>query len=172
MKKIKASLLSCFILTCFALLYVQQTKAESTNCYVFNVTDGDTFKAIYQGKILICRLAMIDAPELKQSFGIVARDSLARLISNKTGTLTVIRQDRYNRALVKLAISNSDVQESMIEKGMAWVYTNYTHDKNLQLLELNAQKLQAGLWACKRRIPPWQFRGLSKTAKQFFAGCG
>ncbi|CAN5619077.1 thermonuclease family protein [soil metagenome] len=172
MKKIKASLLSFFILTCFALLYVFEAKAEIPNCFVISVTDGDTFKAIYQGKIINCRLAMIDAPELKQAYGAASRDSLARLISNKTGTLTVLRQDRYNRALVKLAIGNSDVQECMLEKGMAWVYTNYTHDKYLQLLELNAQTLQAGLWACKRRIPPWQFRGLSKTAKQFFAGCG
>ena len=171
MKKIKSLLLSCFILTCFALLFISSAKAEVTNCYVISVTDGDSFKAIYLGKIITCRLLLIDAPELKQCYGTAARDSLANLISNKTGTLVILKEDRYHRLLVRLSVGNKDVQESMIERGMAWVYTSYTSDKQLKESELTAQRMQVGLWSCQRRIPPYQFRTLSKSAKEMFAGC-
>ena len=171
MKKIKASLPILFTLTCFVAFFAGQLKAQTPNCYITSVTDGDSFEAVYQGKIITCRLALIDAPELKQAFGIAARDSLSSLIKNKTGVLTIVKQDRYNRLLVKLVVGHTDVQEAMLEQGMAWVYTNYTNDKYLRMLELQAQSGEAGLWACKQRLPPWQFRGLSKSGKAFFASC-
>ena len=168
MKNFIASLRPLFILVCFALLFINMAFGQADNCYIIKVIDGDSFTAIYMGKIIHCRLAMIDAPELKQSFGINARDSLAAMIVGRTGYLSLNGEDKYHRQLVRLFIHNKDVEELMLLKGLAWLYNK---DDTMGLLESAAQLNGYGLWACKRRIPPWQYRRLSKTAKAMFGRC-
>lgn len=167
MKQLTRLLLPSPILICFATLFVCNAFAEIPNCYVVSVYDGDSFVAVYKAKLIRCRLAMVDAPELKQSFGINARDSLAAMILGKTGSLTVVGEDKYHRQL-RLVVNNKDVAESMLANGFAWLYNK---DDLLKDLELAAQSSNAGLWGCKRRIAPWQYRRLSKTAKTMFSRC-
>ena len=157
-------ILTCFGLTCMA-------HPEATNCYVVSVTDGDSFKAIHNGKIVSCRLVSVDAPELAQAFGLAAKDSLASLIGGKLVSMTILKDDRYGRLLVRLSEGGRDIQEHLVEKGMAWVYTGHANDRQLLATEAEAQQQQAGLWGCKRRVSPWQYRGLSKQAKKMFANC-
>ena len=90
------------------------------------------------------------------------------MIAGKTGVLTLNGEDKYDRQLVRLSINNKDVEELMLLKGLAWLYNK---DDILSGLEYAAQMNNAGLWACKRRIPPWQYRRLSKTAKAMFGHC-
>jgi endonuclease YncB( thermonuclease family) len=168
MKNLIASLQSLFILVCFASLFISIALAQAPNCYIISVYDGDTFKAIYKGNVINCRLAMIDAPELQQAYGMAARDSLAAMIAGKTGVLTLNGEDKYHRQLVRLSINNKDVEEMMVLKGLAWLFNK---DDILTGMETSAQLSNAGLWSCKKRIPPWQYRRLSKTAKAMFGRC-
>lgn len=48
------------------------------------VTDGDTVKIEYQNKTIKVRLAGIDTPELKQEFGLEAKNALEDKVLNKT----------------------------------------------------------------------------------------
>ena len=50
---------------------------------VVEVRDGDSFHGLWNGKKYLCRLTHIDAPELKQNYGIAARDSVRKLMLGK-----------------------------------------------------------------------------------------
>ncbi len=99
------------------LIFADLTKAKVTY-----VTDGDTFHVLINGKKEKIRMFGIDAPESKQEWGLEAKESLNKLISNKEVILDIKNKDMYGRLLAVVLIGKQNINHEMIKTGNAWYY--------------------------------------------------
>ena len=94
------------------------------SCY-----DGDTCTSIQGEKI---RLACIDTPELKGSKADPipakeARDYLNSLVTGRDVDIRRITKDRYDRTVAELSINGKNIQQIMVQKGYAKIYSKYAY---------------------------------------------
>lgn len=132
---------------------------------VVGVTDGDTIKVIINGIETRIRLYGIDAPEKAQSFGQVATSALKQAITGHTVTVQAIDQDRYGRTVALVFADGSNINETMVRSGNAWVYRQYCREyfcRSWSSLEATAREAKLGLWQ-EEAEPPWKYRK-NKTA--------
>ena len=79
------------------------------------------------------------------------------------------RRDRYQRTLGTVWVGDSlNVNREMVAQGYAWVYSKYNQDQALPAIQLEAQRLVLGLWRLQpdQRIPPWEWRKMTKKRRQ------
>ena len=131
---------------------------------VTSVHDGDTITLHTRTEIRKIRLAGIDAPELKQSYGPESRVALKQDILNQTVTVDTRKQDKYGRSVGKVLLNGEDVNLKQVSRGLAWLYVKYLPEltaedrlsyKNAQE---SAQQVQLGLWGQNAPEEPWSFR--------------
>lgn len=128
---------------------------------VVGITDGDTVTVLdgehRQHKI---RLADIDAPEKGQPFGTKARAELSGMVFGEEVTVRAATRDRYGREIASLYLGDQrkSVNLQMVEKGMAWWYTQFSRDTAFQAAEREAKSGKTGLWADPAPVPPWEWR--------------
>lgn len=88
---------------------------------VVGVADGDTITVLdderQQHKI---RLAGIDAPEKKQSFGQKSKASLSSMVFGKSVTVEWTKRDRYRRIIGLVLVDGVDSNLKQVKAGMAW----------------------------------------------------
>jgi micrococcal nuclease len=135
---------------------------RSSNSHLWRVVgvhDGDTVTCLddanQQQKV---RLAEIDAPELGQDFGKVARDALAEQVFGKTVEVVDEGKDRYGRWIGNVIIDGKSVNRQMVATGNAWHYAAYSQDTSLAALQQQAQSQKLGLWSRPNPTPPWDYR--------------
>ena len=56
----------------------------------------------------------------------------------------------------------TDLSKEMIRNGFAWHYKEYSSDKELAELEIQARNKKIGLWADKKPMEPWLCRKLRR----------
>ena len=122
--------------------------------------DGDSLRGIYKNELIKIRLAEIDAPELKQSFGLDSKNCLINLIqeSNNEVFFKFKEKDRYDRHVGWIYSKNLDINLEMVKKGCAWVYDRYVKRKVLFKHQDNARENNIGLWKNSEAIAPWKWR--------------
>lgn len=132
---------------------------------VVAVADGDTITVLDAAHIQHrIRLAGIDAPELSQAFGRVAKANLSRLVFQREVEVHVTKTDRYNRLVGKVIVDGRDVCLEQLRAGLAWFYTDYQFELSpadraaYSAAGREASAARRGLWADPSRIPPWQVR--------------
>lgn len=141
--------------------------AEPVRWRVVNVHDGDTLTALDAGNVQHkVRLEGIDAPELGQPFGRVARDRLAELAKGKEATIREHGKDRYGRVLASVDVAGDDLGRRLVAEGLAWHYTRYSKDAGLSAAERDARSAKSGLWADREPVPPWEWRAGEKERKR------
>ena len=113
------------------------------------------------------RLLGIDAPEIGQPFGTVSRDRLTSLTKGKSG---FDERDRYGRVLARLGVGGLDVNHQMVTDGLAWHFTRYSDDADLEAAESEARAAKRGLWRDPERIAPWDWRAGEAERKRRPAG--
>lgn len=143
----------------------------STAQLVAQVFDADTYKVLYKGKLIIIRLANVDAPELNQYYGKPAKAAVSKLILGKNVELEILRKDRFGRTVANLRIENISLDSLLVAKGWAWHYLPYSSHLHLSELEIKAIKIGAGMWKCKHNIPPWLWRKLNKRQQRLKEMC-
>ena len=127
---------------------------------VTHVTDGDTLwvRPAAGGPALKIRIDGIDAPEICQAGGLVARAALAGRVAGRTVTLETRRQDDYGRSVASLALKREDMAAWMVGRGQAWSY-HYGRDGGQYLgLQKQAQAARRGLFADPAALKPRIFR--------------
>ena len=92
------------------------------SCY-----DGDTCITTTKEKI---RLACIDTPELRGSKADpipakAARVFLNDLVAGEEVSIKRITKDRYGRTVAEISMDDVNIQERLVEKGLARVYKRY-----------------------------------------------
>ena len=151
--------------TMLALCLVLQVQADTLMGRVVSVADGDTITVLddtnTQHKI---RLTGIDAPEKRQAFGNVSRQSLADMVAGQSVAVEWVKADRYGRKLGKVLLAGLDCNLVQVKRGLAWHYKQYqreqspTDQQSYAAAEIEARAAKLGLWRDADPMPPWEFR--------------
>ena len=165
------------VLTLFAALMVsslsgpgQSERSKTLTGRVIGVSDGDTIVVLdssYQEHKV--RLNGIDAPEMGQEFGRVAKESLARMVFGREVRISWQKRDRYDRILGRVFLGSADVNLTQLRSGMAWYYRAYESDvpsadrPTFARAEDEARGTNRGLWRSGKATPPWEYRASTRV---------
>lgn len=142
----------------FLVLLSFAVAAKDFTGKVIKVVDGDTLKVLH-GETETVRLEGIDAPETSQPFGKQAKQFASTMVLGKEVTVKATGKDRYGRTLgVVFLRDGKNLNQELVRAGFAWVYRQYSHDKELLHLEAEARKAKRGLWRDPHPIAPWEYR--------------
>lgn len=96
--------------------------AEEFMARAMKVSDGDTLwvQPVVGGELRKLRLLGIDAPEVCQNGGVVARDALRQLVAGRSLRVAVNFSDVYARGLARIEVNGEDVGKVMVRSGQAW----------------------------------------------------
>ncbi|MGU5717229.1 thermonuclease family protein [Aeromonas taiwanensis] len=133
-------------------------------CLVVGVTDGDTIKAVCEGKQVKIRLADIDAPEKSQPWGQRSKQALSELCFQKRAEIRPSTTDRYGRTVARVICEGTDANLAQVRSGMAWAYTKYLKDPAVAAEQTQAREARYGLWTDAEPVPPWEWRHAAKQA--------
>ena len=158
------------LIASFILLFTLNVSASEIVGQVIKVTDGDTITVLDanndQYKV---RLSGIDAPEKKQAFGNVSKQSLAEMVAGQVVTVDYNKRDRYGRVVGKVMLNAIDVNLEQVKRGLAWHYKKYEREQDVEERSIYAQEEYLaqrgilGLWVDKNAVAPWDFRKLNKA---------
>jgi endonuclease YncB( thermonuclease family) len=149
----------------FILLLALQANADTLLGKVIKLADGDTITALddtnTQHKT---RLAGIAAPEKRQAFGNVSKQSLAHMVADQSVVVEWVKVDRYGRKVGKVLLDGLDCNLTQIRRGLAWHYKQYQREQSptdqhtYAAAEIVARTARVGLWRDADPMPPWDFR--------------
>lgn len=125
---------------------------------VISIADGDTFTMLVDTQQIKVRLHGIDCPEKGQDYSLVAKDFLASYIFGKTVHVTKKKTDRYRRTLGIVTVDGANINEKLLEVGLAWHYTKYDKNEEWARLEQEARANKRGIWQKTDPVPPWEWR--------------
>ena len=148
------------ILILISLLCCSNTtfQSDAITAKVIGIKDGDTIEILWEGKPQTVRLLDIDCPEKKQDFGNRAKQFTASFCFGKTVTLIGHKKDRYKRLLATVLVGDKNLNEALLNAGMAWHFVKYSNSKYYAALETTARNSRLGLWSQNNPTPPWEFR--------------
>ena len=158
--------------TTLVLCLVFQAQAETLLGKVIHVQDGDSITVLdetrTQHKI---RLSGIDAPERRQAFGNVSKESLAEQVAGQSVAVEWDKVDRYGRKVGKVLLAGLDSNLVQIKRGLAWHYKKYELEQSpadrqsYAAAEAEARAAKLGLWRDAEPTPPWEFRRKGRNSQ-------
>ena len=138
--------------------------APSNAAEVLAIGDGDTLTVTEGSQRIKVRLACVDAPETSQTpYGITARQALNSLLPvGSDVTLRTKATDRYARTVAEVILNGSNINQSLVKSGNAFVYWQYIKGCDRQVyssLETYARLGGIGVWSVAGGIQrPWDYR--------------
>ena len=136
--------------------------SDEYEAIVLKVIDGDTIYIKTDNGRKKVRLRYIDAPEIKQPYGDMARIFLDNELDDKRIIVNSDYKDRYGRDIGDIFVYNKNeaiyINAKLIKSGNAWVYKTYRKNTYLMNLENIAKDNKLGLWKDKSPIKPWEYR--------------
>ena len=155
-------LLKRYLATLLLLIICTPSYADQYEGRVIKVIDGDTIWVKTNNKHIKIRLSYIDAPELKQTYGVRSKNFLTNLILDKNVQINANKKDRYNRHLGEVYIHSANesvfVNAKMLKSGNAWIYLKHRDNSYLKNLENYARIKKIGLWSEEAPVEPWIYR--------------
>lgn len=132
-------------------------------CLVVVIGDGDTLTARCgepgSFELLKVRLSAVDAPEMNQPHGRLARQALATLCFRQQAVIKPQAVDRYGRTVADVACHGIDAGQALVTWGHAWVFDRYAKGYgHLYPIQAEARAQRIGLWAVPDPVPPWEWR--------------
>ena len=129
---------------------------------VITVHQGDTFTIESVPpfvKLYKVRLSNIDTPEIKQPFGVQAKEFTANQILGKEIQVEYNMIDFYGRLVGSVAFQGVVLNEELVRAGLAWHYRVIpSPSKLLERLQYEAWEKKIGIWVESSPMPPWKFR--------------
>ena len=145
-------------------LYCVTSSAETFRAKVIHVADGDSIVVILAERRVGVRLLEIDAPERRQPYGNVSRDSLTQLCAGEIATIEAHGKDRYGRTLARVSCRGIDAGTAQVKAGLAHVFERYAAaDSPLYALQDEARAARRGVWSQAGPLPPWEWRGRQRN---------
>lgn len=146
-------------------------QAKTLTGRVIHVSDGDTIRIEDKtGKKHEIRFYGIDTPEKEQSYGNAATKFTSRSTFRKHVSVKVYDIDRYDRTVGVVMVDHVNVNQSLIENGLAWQYSRYCKESfcdEWKEAELQARQNRLGLWAENEPTPPWEWRREQREGNSF-----
>lgn len=132
---------------------------EVTEDAVTSITDGDTLKAIVDGKEERIRLAYIDCPERDQPRGDAATAALRDAVSSQSVRLNIVDMDRYDRKVAEVYANDRNINLYLVRSGKCYVYRKYAKGKQEYFdAESEAQRERLGVHKNPNTMKPWEWR--------------
>ena len=160
MKITHFAFLLLFLLSAFPLSLAAQPEARPVS--LVRVVDGDTIRALLDGKETKIRVYGIDCPERNQPFGEYATGATAMALIGKKIRVLPLYEDRYERTVAVVLLENgSTLEEWLVLIGAAWVYPQYCDRPECaewERLQEESRERGLGLWSGGRPVPPWEWR--------------
>jgi micrococcal nuclease len=157
-------LLGRLVLLCaFLCIAVADVDAASLFGKVIEVNSGDVITVFNLNRPVRVRLLGVDAPELDQTFGDVAKKHLADLIYDKSVTVEYSGIDGDHSVNGQVSLEGVDIGAQMIRDGVAWLdpsnqyRLNATDRAVYQESEAAARSERRGLWQQENPVAPWEF---------------
>ncbi len=150
-----------YFICAIVLLLAGAARAETWQGICVSVIDGDSLLVLHARDKKEIRLYGIDAPEFDQSYGSQARECLQKFVLQKNVTVEPIEIDTYGRTIAKVYVPEGCVNERLIVKGCAWVFTRFCSlddSKAWSAFEQSARQQNLGLWSQPDPVAPWDFR--------------
>lgn len=145
--------------------YISHNKEKSNTGKVIAIIDGDTYDILLEGnETERVRMDAIDAPEKGMPYYKAAKNYLSNLCFQKEVRLVYVGTDQHGRSINHSFLKDgTDLSKEMIRNGYAWHYKEYSSDKELADLEIQARNNKIGLWADKNPMEPWKCRKIRKA---------
>lgn len=153
-----------FVLSC-ALVAVACVVVEAASLYgkVIEVNSGDVITIFNLNRPVRIKLLGVDAPELDQAFGDVAKKHLSDLVFDKP-VLVHYEGIAADKSLIgRVLVNDADIGAQMIRDGAAWFDARNsdrlqaTDREVYQQSELAARNERRGLWQQPNPTAPWEF---------------
>jgi endonuclease YncB( thermonuclease family) len=144
---------------CFIPLDVQ---GASLFGKVIEVNSGDVLTIYNLNRPVRVKLLGVDAPEMNQAFGDVAKKHLADLILDKSVLVEYSGIASDSSLTGRVLLNDADIGAQMIRDGAAWFDTNTnrlsgTERDVYQQSEQAARNERRGLWQQENPVAPWEF---------------
>lgn len=133
-------------------------QAKTLHGTVVKIYDGDTLTLQSGKRQYKVRLAQIDAPEKDQPYGQRARLALTELAYWRDARVEAEAEDKYGRVVGTVWVGDYNINQELVRRGMAWVYTQYAHSPGMLALQQEAHLARRGLWSDTNPVPPWEWR--------------
>lgn len=134
--------------------------AQSFSGRVVQVHDGDTIRVRdSQGRSHRVRIFAIDAPEIGQPAGDLARQALRDWLRGETVEVRPTGAVSYGRRIARVyAEGDVLVGLEMVRDGWAWHYRDFDDSSEFRHAESDAREQGIGLWGFPNPIAPWDWR--------------
>ena len=144
-------------------LFATQVSALTITGTLVAVHQGDTFTIQSippDEKLYKIRLSDIDTPELKQPFGLKAKEFTETQIFDKEFQVEYSGTDFYGRLIGSVRLpQGKELNEELVRNGLAWYYrVAPSPNATLERLQYQAWQKKLGLWIEPSPMPPWEFR--------------
>lgn len=138
---------------------------KTYRCKVLKVYDGDTITVrrlnLRRSQTSI-RMAYIDAPEIKQTYGNESRETLQGYVLDRWVKVTVIQKDKYGRYVAEVRRGRQYINALMVQKGAAWAYPDYIRSEQQKKewlgFQQHAKQKKRGLWNSRSPQAPQAYR--------------
>ena len=130
------------------------------------ISDGDTFDLLSSNeqRTIRIRLHGVDCPERGMDYARVAKESLGELLRDQRLRVVAVDSDRYGRVVGDVYTTNGTwVNLELVERGMAWHYTDYSSDQRLAGAERKARAARLRLWSQPQPVAPWEWRRAKRS---------
>ena len=162
-KNLLRHLVPLMVLCAFYFTSATAARAASLFGKVIEVNSGDMITISNLNRPVRVRLLGIDAPEMDQAFGDVAKKHLADLIFDKSVLVEYAGIAGDHSLNGRVLLEGADVGAQMIRDGAAWVdpgneYRLSATDREVyQRSEEAARSERRGLWQEEMPVAPWEF---------------
>ena len=150
-------------LVLFCVFAGATAKAASLYGKVIEVNSGDVITIFNLNRPVRVKLLGVDAPEMDQAFGDVAKRHLSDLVFDK-GVLVNYSGIAADKSLTgRVSLNDADIGAQMIRDGAAWLDLNNmdrlsaTDREVYQQSEQAARSEHRGLWQQTNPVAPWEF---------------
>jgi micrococcal nuclease len=152
------------VLLC-AFLFISPAGVEAASIVgkVIEVNSGDVITIFNLNRPVRVRLLGVDAPEMDQAFGDIAKKHLADLVYDKSVLVEYAGISNDHSLNGRVLLEGADVGAQMIRDGAAWVDPSNQHrlsatDREVyQQSEVAAHNERRGLWQQENPVAPWEF---------------
>lgn len=147
------------ILVMLLWIFCSGFKAKVTKVY-----DGDTLTVKSANGEQRIRLFGVDCPELKQEYGIQARNFTRASCLKKTVEIDEKDKPSYGRLVADVRLENGHVlNKLLVVNGQAWHEPRYAKgDKQLEQMQEYAKENRIGLWEAEDPEEPREWRRRKK----------
>lgn len=156
--------LVCLVLFC-AFVSVSGATVNASSLYgkVIEVNSGDVITIFNLNRPVRVKLLGVDAPEINQAFGDVARKHLSDLVFDKAVVVHYSGISADQSLTGRVLLDDADIGAQMIRDGAAWFDPNNgdrlgVMDRDIyQQSEQAARSERRGLWQQTNPTAPWEF---------------